>query len=943
MPIQLSIRFKKFYLPVTILLILIVSSVFSETTEPAQKKIVRIAYYDNGNFQYGAEQDADKGGYAYEYYRKLATITGWKYEYIYGSWDSVYNDFINGKADLIAGLAYNEERLPLMNYPDLPMGSEKYLIFKNSGNDSISKDKSSLQGKKIGVLSGAMETVLNDWLKDNSIDAYVIVYNDIAERDKALKAGQIEALIGESISVNGNFESVFTLQEVSYYVAVAKNRVDLLEELNSAQDKLYEISPNYQDYLQNKYFKQTSYTRTLSAEEKAWLSNHKNLTIGYKNNILPFSGSDKNGNVTGLIKDLLPELFERTGITDRFDINYVGYDSYRIMIDDLHSGKLDIIFPIESNIGFGEEEGIYQTDTLFEGSANLVYKGNFSNSDVKKFAVSRGMLIVENYTRRNYKNAEMYYTDSVFESLKAVAEGKCDATILEGLSTPGLLNKVNDNRLNYVKCKEPFNISLAVNEDDVVLLSLLNHCISNLDNQVFLDMTYRYTGSLYEKTIVDFARDNFLFVFSAFISIITIISVAFAMYIKASRKEKEAIKQQHQQNEKLQAALQAADQANKAKTSFLFNMSHDIRTPMNAIIGFAGLAKKHQEDKSLQTDYLNKILSSSDVLLSILNNVLEKARIEKGTVIVEEQACDMEQLINSIYDLFEEQAKDKNITIQKTIDIRNKYVYCDTVKIQRIYMNIISNALKYTKAGGIVSLSVQEIPLECGRTSYKTVISDTGIGMSEQFIGRIFDEFTRERNSEKNVIEGTGLGMAITKNYIDILRGTIKVTSKVNEGSTFTFVIPHRIATEQDLPAKQNLNAKDINFEGKRILLAEDNDLNAAITIEILTESSFEVDRAEDGLKCIQMLSEKPADYYELILMDIQMPNLNGYEATRKIRTLEDPQKANIPIIAVTANAFEEDKRNALEAGMNGHLSKPINTKEFHKVITNIILSKDAN
>ncbi|MCQ2573576.1 MAG: diguanylate cyclase [Treponema sp.] len=1028
---------------------------------------VKIAFYENGEFQSGASKDAVKSGYAYEYYRKLATLAGWNYEYVYGDWDSAYNAFINGQADLIAGLAYNENRLEYMNYPDLPMGHERYMIYRKSGNLEITEDKSSLNGKKIGTLSGAMEGVLKEWIDENKIEASIEVFGDVNKRNAALVSGDIQAIIGESSGVVGDFEVIFALQGVSYYIVTAKERTDLLDQLNAAQAFLYESNPNYQDYLQNKYFKQTSYARTLSLEEKNWLENNSEIRVGYKNRFRPLSHTDKNGNVTGIIKDFIPELFEKVGLNRNLSVKYEGYDDYKTMLDDLSEGKLDVVFPVEADLSFGENEGIYQTDVIFEGSMNLIYKGDYSGNPLNTFAVVRNMLILEEYVRRNYPDSEIIFFNSILECLQAVSYGVCDATVLTGLSTSGLLSQTHDPSLHYVRCKAPFNISMGVSEKNVVLLRFLNHCISNLSDNTFLDFSYRYTESFYQRSFRGFVRDNFLVVLVILLIVITVITFIFIMYIQLSKKEKEAVikireqlnivnslsrdymnvflisistktartlkldgyvtpgmgeigdkefaylpmceayvnervypedqqsireamklenvvehvktgneyigtyrvnnkgeicfyqykyiltgkdqiiagfqnidslvKEREKQKMELEAALLAADQASKAKSSFLFNMSHDIRTPMNAIMGFADLAKKHQDDKSRQSDYLNKIQNSSEILLSILNNVLEMARIEKGTVIVEELAWDTEQLEKSIYAIFSEQIKSKGIKIKENINIINRYIYCDPVKIREIYMNIISNAVKYTMAGGTITFTVEEIPLDNGMTSFKTSISDTGIGMTEDFLSRIFDEFARERNSEGNVIEGTGLGMAITKRLVDLLGGTIEVQSQLGVGTTFTFVIPHRIAKQEDLLIGKKVNLKNVDYAGRRILLAEDNDLNAEITIEMLKSSSFQVERAANGKECIQMLTEKPAYYYDMILMDVQMPVMNGYAASIEIRKMEDLEKADIPIVALTANAFEEDRRNAFDAGMNGHISKPIDMNQFLSVISDVI------
>lgn len=389
--------------------------------------------------------------------------------------------------------------------------------------------------------------------------------------------------------------------------------------------------------------------------------------------------------------------------------------------------------------------------------------------------------------------------------------------------------------------------------------------------------------------------------------------------------------------EEMLKAKETAEAANAAKTSFLFNMSHDIRTPMNAIIGFRDLLEKNIDDHEKRVSYLSKIEESSEVLLSIINNVLEMARIEKGTLVLDETPWSAEQLGDSLYSIFENMMTEKNIRFTREVNVQHHYVYCDTTKLKEIFINIISNAYKYTRPGGSVQVKLDELPSQReGYVRYRTTISDTGIGMSEDFLPHIFEEFSRESNSTLSKIEGTGLGMPIVKRLIDFLGGTIEVHSKKGEGSTFIITFYHRIADRAELAATTD-QQEEGNFEGKRILLAEDNDLNAEIAIAILSEVGLEVERAVDGKDCLDQFVNAAAGAYDLILMDIQMPNMNGYEATKAIRALDDPERSQIPIIAMTANAFEEDKRNALRAGMNGHLAKPIDVPLLIKVLNRVL------
>ena len=405
-----------------------------------------------------------------------------------------------------------------------------------------------------------------------------------------------------------------------------------------------------------------------------------------------------------------------------------------------------------------------------------------------------------------------------------------------------------------------------------------------------------------------------------------------------TRNIDDLIKKERMQEAKLKEAYIVAEEANKAKTDFLNNMSHDIRTPMNVILGYNELMKQYLTDPIL-VDYQNKIEQSGKLLLSIINNVLDMARIESGKMVVEERAEQIGLVVEEIENVFESSAQEKNIVFTTSVDVDHTHVLWDGFKVREILMNLVGNAFKYTPDGGHIAIDVKE--LDCARSGYvriQTQVKDTGIGMSEDYLPTLFDSFSREYNTTIGKVSGTGLGMAIVKNLVDMMDGDICVKSKLGEGTCFTLTFEHRIADADFIEWNQELDVLDEKsiLEGKRVLLAEDNDLNAEITMAILEQSGLVLDRVEDGLACVNRLSEVDADLYDLILMDIQMPNMNGYEATRRIRQFENVKKASIPILAMTANAFEEDKKMAMEAGMNGHISKPIDVNVLENQIINI-------
>nr|MCR5100668.1 response regulator [Butyrivibrio sp.] len=464
---------------------------------------------------------------------------------------------------------------------------------------------------------------------------------------------------------------------------------------------------------------------------------------------------------------------------------------------------------------------------------------------------------------------------------------------------------------------------IGLKKGNIILYTLLERGLCLMDESTMTNEMYKYTDYKDSVTLESIIEDNFHIVLSVVLlvlSLIVLIVIALAVSLKRTKE-----------------AMAIAKEASKAKTTFLFNMSHDIRTPMNAILGFTDLARKNRKNEEMVKEYLDKVKESGDVLMSILNNVLEMARIENGAMVLEETAVDVDKVFDSVCDMFDEQMYQKEIEFRKYSKVNNKYAFCDVTKIREIYLNIISNAYKYTDKGGTVTILLEELPyVKDGYTLYKTTITDTGKGMSKEFLPTLFDEFSREKVCEKNKIEGTGLGMSIVKRFVDFLGGSIDVESEIGKGTTFTVKIPCRIATKEDIKVIEEPK-KAYDFTGKRVLLAEDMDVNAEIATMILEEVGCIVDRVSDGAECVEEVRKMPPNYYDVILMDVQMPNLNGYEATQEIRKSEVKGKCDIPIIAMTANAFEEDKKNAKDAGMDGHVGKPIVVDELMKALNGVL------
>lgn len=405
-------------------------------------------------------------------------------------------------------------------------------------------------------------------------------------------------------------------------------------------------------------------------------------------------------------------------------------------------------------------------------------------------------------------------------------------------------------------------------------------------------------------------------------------------YLMLHRKQREKL-----YTEEIRKSAEKARKANEAKTRFLFNMSHDIRTPMNAIVGFSGLLEKSIHDEKKSLDYIKKIRVSSDILLTIINQVLEMARIESGKITLSSESVNIREMVEAMNTVFESSLTKKSLEYQCSLNVVHDQILCDKTKMEEIILNVVSNSIKYTNPHGKITVSIDELDSEDEKNAnYKVVVEDNGIGMSQDYLPHIFEEFSREHTSTETRVAGTGLGLPIVKSLVDRMGGTIEVESEEGKGTRFIMKFSFPVSLENQVREKEKQNIPDITekLEGKRILLAEDNELNAEIAETVLVEAGIEVKRVEDGLQCIEELKKMPENYYDVILMDVQMPNMDGYTATQRIRDLDD-SRAEIPIIAMTANAYDEDRRKAQEAGMDGFLAKPLDVDEMMRLLAQII------
>ena len=1048
-------------------LLLLLSAVLpvKAAAETASAKVVRVGSFED-TFNYVNEKGARKG-YGYELLQTLSGYTGWQFEYVTCDWSDCFEKLENGEIDIMGGISYTEDRTQEMLFSDEPMGVEKYYLYADLSRADISaSDFKTLNGKKIGVLMGTEpEVMLAEWEEKYGLKTEHVNISNNEDVKQKLANHEIDCFVSleESFWADLGISTITRVGESGIYYAINKNRPDIKEELDDAMRALDEAVPFYTADLYKRYFSM-DYTPILTGEEKAWLKEHGAIKMGFLTSDSGVSTFDPaTGEFTGVITDYIQFAADCLG-NQELEFQLVGYDSKEAELDALKSGEIDMIFHCDQNPNLAEEYHFACTNTTWTSNLMAVTnKQHFNENNVNRIAVPQNKLSLKKYLAFYYPQWEIVDCDTQEDAARLVKDGQADCFVT-GISSE---NKYSKKYSFYsVPLVNPVRSCFAVNSGNRSLLSILNKTIKAMPVNMLAGALAMYKSSARKVTLSDFIKDNFFKVMLISSIAVAVVLLTILMLLQKARKAEAAARKAasdtQELNAKLQVAVEKAESANRAKSTFLSNMSHDIRTPMNAIIGFTTLALSNIDDTDRVKDYLGKTLASSNHLLSLINDVLDMSRIESGKIHLEEVEVNLSDVLHDLKTIVSGQIYAKQLELyMDAMDVTDEDVYCDKTRLNQILLNLLSNAIKFTPAGGTVSVRVRQLAGKvrgCGQYEFR--IKDNGIGMSQEFAQKIFEPFERERTSTVSGIQGTGLGMAITKNIVDMMGGTIEVQTAQGKGTEFTVCVPMRAQTEQRpvekiteleglkalvvdddfntcdsvtkmlvkvgmraewtlsgkeavLRARQSIEMSDVyhayiidwrlpdmngievtrqirslhddtpiiiltaydwsdieveakaagvtafcakpmfmsdlretlmsalgqkpadavqrllpeknaDFKGKHILLVEDNELNREIAQEILREYGFLVDSAENGAVAVEKVSTAAPGSYDLVLMDVQMPIMDGYTATRKIRALDDPARAKLPILAMTANAFDEDRRNALESGMNGFLSKPI-------------------
>ena len=886
-----------------------------------ENKTVRVGYFPYANFQEGGYGE-HKQGAGYEYLQKISYITGWKYEYVYGSFKECLDMLADGEIDILGSVSYTPERAEAISFSDYAEGTERYWIYTREDHLNLTDgDLKQLNGCRIGVADGSCQKkLLEKCLDSNQLHAEIVVCKGYDEIIKKQDADELDAFVIPALSVDSDFIAIANIGVSDCYFGVSKSRPDLLEELNSALEEINNTKTDYSSKLYARYEGKAAINYALNMEEKQWLAAHENtIRVGYLKDNLPFCG-EEDGKLTGILGTVLETVQKKYEIT----IQAVPCSTGIQMNEALQAGEIDIAGPIIQDFYTQEQFQVVLTDKIFDITPVVIYKGNDYSSSLSAIAATETSLYSELMVSLLFPDAEIKQYDTQEECLEAVANGKVGATVIPS-SKINLLNESSLTKsLSFAEMAKRQELGMFTTRGNRRAATIINKAIdqsSDILNGVVLAL-----NSVSEKkmTLQDVLAEYAGLVTGVSFAIIFVLLLLVYSLLVSRKKQMEALKE-----------AQNANAANIAKTTFLNHMSHDIRTPMNAIVGFTDIALKLKPDRKVE-NYLKKIRQSSEYLMTLINDVLDISRIESGKLEYKPVPVDLGDMVNTVLSIARGYTENRDLIFTVSIEkLKNPYVMADELRIREVLLNIISNAVKFTKDGGTISFAAESRP---GKDEQHIIvrfrISDTGIGMSEEFQTRIFDEFSQENNGARTSYKGTGLGMAIAKRYVDLMGGKIEVSSRQGVGSTFTVEIPLLIA--EHVPAeKEEKLRNDIAVRGLHVLLAEDNDLNAEIAVTLLEEKGMIVTRTADGKSALTQFCNTAPGTFELILMDIMMPEMNGYETTKAIRNMPDrPDGKKIPIIAMTANAFAEDIQAALDAGMDGHVAKPVDMGVLLSVIT---------
>lgn len=934
---NLLLRYVGHGITISLLVFIMLAFHLSALARTSEKRVLRVAFPQVVGMSWTAE-DGSHHGMLVDYLNEIAKYTGWEYEYIDTNRQTVLNEFIAGQYELMGGNYYIPGLEEYYAYPDYNMGYSRSLLLARSDDRTIhSYNLESMNGKTIGVYENAKENIrrLKEFLAINGLDCKFQYYSlkDMQKNDEGLyfylMNGEIDLLLSGIIYNHDSVRVIATYNSQPYYIVTNPSNKEVLDGLNMALERILDANPNFAAERYAANFPARLVNVQFSDRDLEYVKKRKTITVAVPENWYPFYCKETSQkNHVGIMVDVLDKIKDFTGL----DFSYVYAKNYSDAVHLVQRGKADIL-------GFflGDENDAAQLGLAL--SASYVSANNIIVRNKACSYPTPGLVgaLVESQRFPSGISAEKIRSyPGIKEALAAVNSGEVDFIY-------GLSSKMEQDILRYhftnlapvTLVNDQSAISFALPTPvDPDLLTVLNKAINNLSESERTVIRNRNLESIgvNEFSLTDFIYANplqFMFI------VMFVLSVLFtALLLAIGARMKATV---------IQGNLKRAEAANLAKSEFLSRMSHEIRTPMNGIVGMSTIAMQNIDNTDKIKDCLEKVIMSSKHLLALINDVLDMSKIESGKVELRHESFNFRAFLQDFENLYGEQAKSKGISYETILasDLEVQIIG-DSLRLNQVLSNLLSNALKFTPAKGMIKLRVSKTGEDQENVYLRFEVIDTGCGIAEENYDKIFESFEQENVDVTYKYGGTGLGLSIVKRFTGLMGGGIHVTSVQGSGSTFTVDLPFGKIKESGKPTRfsdingrndlaKDCYAVDYDFKGKRILLVEDNELNREIAEELIGVTGASVESAEDGVQAVEMFKESAEGYYDLILMDVQMPHMDGYEATRCIRALGRSDAQKVPIFAMTANAFAEDVQKSREAGMNAHISKPLNIRAVYK------------
>lgn len=922
---------------------------FAETAAAAEKsgegRTVRIGYIGYEGF-ITETADGSYRGYGVEYLEKIAEYTDWEYEYVFDSWEHHMQALRDGEIDFICQAQKTPEREQEYLFSRYSIGAESSVLYARSDDDRYYyNDFEAFDGMSIAVLADSYQNAeFSDYAEKKGFSFRLVSYAASDDCFEALDAGNVDAVAMGSLGLRTDYKVICRFGSAPFYFMSGKQNRELMDKLDDALGQItaagsFFAADLYQKYYANMVAEQEV---VLTRGEAAYIERADAIQVAFLPSRKPFSYPDENGEIAGITVDILKLIEERSGLSFTYTMIPVGMQvsEYLELYPDAFVAGAMADNPEFQNDSYLMSDVMYTDDVTLVCATGSEYDMNAANRTYR-LAIPRSYVALEQYINSNYPQFEIVTCDDTESCLGMVLAGEADFAAQNVNVINPYLSSPRYEKMTVLPTffiEENMGIVSLETAEHEMVMNIFDRCIASMTLDELAQITINHTvGNVYPLTLRDVLY-KFRYPFIAIGVLIALILALMEAFIISRRKSYLRLAEK---NVQLGEAVAQANHANTAKSQFLARMSHEIRTPMNAIVGLTELARRHRNEPEQIVDYLDKIETSSKVLLGIINDVLDMSAIESNKLKIAHKSFKLTEILDSIETVYSTQCRQKGVGFELNRDrIKRSFLCGDRLRLNQVLLNLISNAYKFTPEGGRVTVTVTELSQQGEKIYYKFTVADTGEGMSEEMLSRLFEPFEQEMADTAQKHGGSGLGLSITKNLVELMGGSISCQSKKGEGTVFTVSLPFLLDAQaqeakddEGTAPERERSEKTYDFSGKTVLLAEDTELSAEIAMELLELVGLKTDHAWNGKQAVEMFTASAPGTYMAVLMDVQMPEMNGYEAARAIRALAHPDALKIPVFAMTANAFTEDVSAALNAGMNGHIAKPVDTEILYETL----------